>query len=79
MADGVEFSFGERVRLLRERRSLSQAELGRSLHMTQRKISYLENDRYEPGVEDIRALCRFFGVSADYLLGLSPNLTNPKP
>ena len=79
MADGVEFSFGERVRLLRERRSLSQAELGRSLHMTQRKISYLEIDRYEPGVEDIRALCRFFGVSADYLLGLSPNLTNPKP
>ena len=77
--DCVELTFGERVRLLREKRCLSQAELGRCLHTTQRKISYMENDRYEPGVEDIRALCRFFGVSADYLLGLSQDLTNPKP
>lgn len=72
-------TLGQRVRLLRERQCLSQAELGASLHMTQRKISYLENDRFEPGIDDIRAMCGFFCVSADYLLGLSADFTNPKP
>ena len=46
--------------------------------MTQRKISYMENDKYEPGMDDIRALCRYFNVSADYLLGFSKNLPYPK-
>ena len=35
--------------------------------------SYLENDRFEPNLQDLRDLCRFFQVSADSLLGLSEN------
>ena len=46
--------------------------------MTQRKVSYLENDRYEPSLEDLKALCTFFGVSADYLLGFPKNLPFPQ-
>ena len=46
--------------------------------MTQRKISYIEHNKYEPGLEDIRAFCRFFNVSADYLLGFSKHLPYPK-
>ncbi|MBR3942164.1 MAG: helix-turn-helix transcriptional regulator [Clostridia bacterium] len=61
---------GEKIRNLREDRFLTQTALGKALNMTQRKISYLENDRYEPSIQDIVALCRFFDVSADYLLGL---------
>ena len=71
-------TFGEKIRLLREERELNQSQLGAAVNMTQRKISYLENDRYEPGMEDIRALCTFFHVSADYLLGFSKNLPFPK-
>ena len=74
----MELSFGEKIRLLREERELNQTELGNAVGMTQRKISYMENDRYEPGMDDIRALCRFFHVSADYLLGFPKQLPYPK-
>ena len=75
---GMKMTFGEKLRLLREERELNQSELGAAINMTQRKISYLENDRYEPGMEDIRAICQYFHVSADYLLGFSKNLPFPK-
>ena len=74
----MELTFGEKIRLLREEKELNQTQLGLAVHMTQRKISYLECGRYEPGVEDLRALCSYFQVSADYLLGFPKNLPSPK-
>ena len=73
----VELTFGEKIKFLRENLELNQTELGKAVNMTQRKISYIENDKYEPGIEDIRSLCRYFNVSADYLLGFSKNLPYP--
>ena len=73
----VEMTFGEKLRLLREEKELNQTQLAQDVDMTQRKVSYLENNRYEPSVEDIRALCRYFNVSADYLLGFPKNLPFP--
>lgn len=71
-------TFGEKIRLLRENAELSQAELGSAVNMTQRKISYIERDKYEPGLDDIRAFCVFFNISADYLLGLAKKLPFPE-
>jgi len=74
----MELSFGERLRLLREEKELNQTQLGQAVNMTQRKISYLENDKYEPSMEDIQVICRNFHVSADYLLGFSKPFPYPK-
>jgi len=74
----MELTFGEKLKLLREERELNQTELGNALNMTQRKVSYLENGKYEPGMDDLRALCNYFNVSADYFLGLPKNLPFPK-
>lgn len=74
----MELTFAEKIRLLREEKELNQTELGQAVNMTQRKISYLENGKYEPSLEDIKMLCRFFNVSADYLLGFSRPLPYPK-
>ena len=74
----MDMTLGEKIRLLREERELNQTQLGKEVHMTQRKISYLELDKYEPSVEDIKALCTFFHVSADYLLGFPKHLPYPK-
>jgi transcriptional regulator with XRE-family HTH domain len=74
----MDLTFGEKIRLLREERELNQTQLGEKVNMTQRKISYLERDRYEPSMEDIKALCDYFQVSADYLLGFSRHLPYPK-
>lgn len=68
----MELSFGEKIRNLREDADLNQTQLGEAVQMTQRKISYIECGKYEPSLDDIVALCKFFRVSADYLLGL-PN------
>lgn len=64
-------NFGERIRNLREDRDLTQSELGAQVNMTQRKISYIERGKYEPSIDDIVSLCKFFNVSSDYLLGLN--------
>ena len=74
----MDLTFGEKIRLLREQRELNQTELGAAVNMTQRKVSYIENGKYEPSLEDIKALCRFFNVSADYLLGFGKPLPYPK-
>lgn len=63
-------SFGEKIRNLREDKDMNQTQLGKAVNMTQRKISYIECGKYEPSMEDIIAFCRFFKVSADYLLGI---------
>lgn len=63
--------FGEKIRNLREDAELNQTELALAINVTQRKISYIECGKYEPSLSDIVALCKFFGVTADYLLGLT--------
>lgn len=73
----MEPSFGERVRDLREAAGMNQTQLGQALYMTQRKISYLECGKCQPSLEDLAALCMYFGVSADYLLGLPDDLYYP--
>ena len=74
----MELSFGEKIRILREDRELNKTELGLAVNMTQRKVSYLENGKYEPSLEDMKALCQFFNISADYLLGFQKCLPFPK-
>ena len=74
----MELTLGEKIRLLREERELNQTELGKAVNMTQRRVSYIENDKYEPSVDDIRAFCKFFNVSADYLMGFPKHLPYPK-
>lgn len=66
----MNLSVGERIKNLREDKNLTQSALGMALNMTQRKISYLECNQYEPSIQDIVELCKFFQVSSDYLLGL---------
>lgn len=74
----MELSFGEKVRAFREDMDINQTQLGKALNMSQRKISYIECGNCEPSIEDIKAFCGFFNVSADYLLGLKKGLDYPE-
>ena len=69
----MELTFGDRIRNLREDADLNQTQLGKALNMTQRKISYIECNKYEPSVDDIIAFFDFFKISSDYLLGINVN------
>ena len=70
-------TIGDKIRALREDANLNQTELGRALKMTQRKMSYIECGKYEPSIEDIRAICDHFKISADYLLGIKKGYEYP--
>lgn len=65
--------FNEIIYNLREDKEpqMTQTELGKELNITQRKISYLEKGKIEPNIEDIITYCKYFNVSADYILGLT--------
>lgn len=71
-------NFNEIIRTLREDKDLNQTEVGKALKMTQRKISRMETGDAEPKIEDIKQLCIFYNVSADYILGFT-NEKKPLP
>ena len=63
----------ERIRELREDLPVkkSQAEVAKELQITQRKLSYIETGKTEPSLDDLVRICNYYGVSADYILGLT--------
>lgn len=62
---------GTRVKELRKRDRLSQEELGRKLGVVKQTISAWENDKYDPDYATIVKVSNFFGVTVDYLSGIT--------
>ncbi len=73
-------SFGKNLKALRCAKlpPLTQSDLANAIGVTQRKISFLETGASEPSLRDIAAICRYFNVSADYLMGLPKNMDYPE-
>lgn len=66
--------YRQRLRDMREDHDLSQADVGRIIHKSQQGYSHIENGRAELKIEDLIALCQFYQVSADYMIGLKDKL-----
>lgn len=60
-----------RLRNIREDRDLTQATVGKLLNKSQQGYSHIESGRAELKIDDLIKLCRFYDLSADYLIGLS--------
>ena len=60
-----------RIKDLREDRDLRQVDVAQSVGIDQRSLSNYETGKTNPGSETVIKLARFFGVSCDYLLGVS--------
>lgn len=60
-----------RMRCLREDRDLTQKEAGLIINKSQQGYSHIEEGRAELKIDDLIKLCRFYGVSADYFIGLT--------
>ena len=56
---------------LRKARGLSQRKAAADLKISQALLSHYENGAREPGLDFVCRACRYYGVSADYLLGLA--------
>ena len=64
-------SFPQILCRLRKERHINQRTAAAALHISQALLSHYENGLREPGLNFVDAACRYYGVSADYLLGLS--------
>ena len=60
-----------RLRGLREDADLKQREVARVINKSQQGYSHIEEGRAELKIEDLVKLCKFFDVSADYMVGMT--------
>ena len=63
-------NYRTRMRNLREDRDLTQREVALVINKSQQGYSHIEEGRAELKIEDLIKLCKFYGVSADYFIGL---------
>ena len=61
----------ERLKDLRSEKGVTQREVASAIGVTLSAYSNYEQGLREPNVEIIIKLCKYYNVSADYLLGLS--------
>ena len=59
-----------RMRALREDRDLTQREVATVINKSQQGYSHIEDGRAELKIDDLIKLCKFYGVSADYFIGI---------
>lgn len=62
--------FAERLKELREEQKLSVSELAKRLNVSPIAISRWENQKRTPNIDTLFSIANFFGVSADYLIGI---------
>ena len=62
-------SLGERIKITRMQRKMSQSDLARQAEVHQKNISKYENDGVVPSAMTLKAIADALNVSADYLLG----------
>lgn len=63
-------NYRERIRAVREDRDLTQEQIGKVLNKSQQGYNHIEAGRAELKIEDLATLCRYYNLSADYLIGL---------
>lgn len=66
----MRLDYRTRLRDVREDRDLTQAQIGAVLQKSQQGYNHIENGRVELKIDDLKLLCQFYGLSADYLIGL---------
>ena len=67
--------FGSILRRLRQSRNLTQAELGKNVRLSKAVVSKYELGLGYPTFDVLIRIADFFGVSTDYLLGVSKGKT----
>ena len=66
-------SFAQILSELRRTAGLSQRKAAADLNISQALLGHYENGAREPGLNFVCRVCDYYNVTADYLLGRSPN------
>jgi len=60
----------DKLKLLRSQMNVSQAEVAKAIGVTPSAYSNYEQGIREPNVQILANICKYYDVSADYLIGL---------
>lgn len=71
-------NYRERMKNIREDRDLTQSKVGKILNKSQQGYNHIEVGRSELKIEDLILLCKFYDLSADYIIGLTDNAVSYK-
>ena len=63
-------TYAERIRELREDKDLTQRQIADMLGVAQTTYSQYELSKRSMPIDYLIALCRYYNVSADYILGI---------
>ena len=63
--------YHNRIKDLREDKELSQTILAKLLNITQQQYSLYENGKRDIPIKILVQLAKYYGVSIDYLIGLT--------
>lgn len=63
--------FGDRLKLLRNRKGLSQAEFAKQIGVSKSSVNMYERGEREPNFETLETIADYFNVDLDYLMGKS--------
>lgn len=66
--------YGERLKILRERKELSQTQVADFLKTTQSYYAQYERNARQMPFERAIELAKYYGVSLDYIAGLSDDI-----
>ena len=72
-------NYRERIRNTREDRDLTQAQVGRIINKSQQGYNHIETGRAELKIDDLILLCKYYNLSADYLIGMYNRGTRADP
>ena len=74
---GGDTMIGDKIKLLREAKGLTQQQIAQdpAFGIKQGTLSAYERNAREPNIETIRKIAEYFGVTSDYLLGISEHQT----
>jgi transcriptional regulator with XRE-family HTH domain len=71
-------NYNEILRELRTDKDLTQAQVAEVLNIRQEYYSKYELGKRPLPIHHLKKLCQFYGVSADYILGLPKSLKWPR-
>lgn len=71
-------TFIEIIRGLREDNDLTQTQVAEVLGTSQTMYARYERSANEMPIRHLVTLCRFYNVSADYILGTEPDRRHPR-
>ena len=70
--------YGYRLRKLRKNANMSLEQVAQEMNTTHTTISRYENEKRKLDPETLVKFCKFYNVSANYILGLSKDLPHPE-